>query len=525
MNTSAFPNESQIPQQYRLKKYVAQQQYLSGGRLEKWDGRFQKVYSPINEWQNGHLMARQIGEYPLLGRDQSLEALEAACSAFDNGDGPWPSSPLHERVAAVERCLSAMNTEREEISRMIMWEIGKNYRDSLKEFDRTIDYVRDTIRILLEKDQITQQLKPEQEIIGSIKRVPRGVVLCVGPYNYPLYETFTSLAPALLMGNTVLCKPPRFGALLFGPLLEIFRSCFPAGVINVLFGRGEDLLPPLLASGKIDTLAFIGTSATADHLKRLHPKQHRLKVVLGLEAKNPALILPDADLTVTCRDAALGALAFNGQRCAALKIFFVHSGIAKEFIEQFLEQILLYKCGMPWEDEVFVTPVADPNRIGYLNGLIRDAEAKGAVIMNRNGGMSEGNLFYPALLYPVKESMRIYNEEQFGPLIPVVPYTDIKEPLRYIQQSRFGQQASIFGNDSQTVSRVANVLSHQVSRININCKCQRTPDSFPFAGRKDSGEGILSVRDSLDVFSDIACIAARNTSNDRKLLDRIFLDK
>lgn len=522
MNTSAFPDESSIPQQHRLKKSIVQREYLSGGELRIWHGPCQKVYSPINMWQDGRLVSREIGEYPLLGKRASLEALEAARSAFGNGNGQWPASQLAERVASVEHCLSAMNAKREEISRMIMWEIGKTYTDSLREFDRTIEYVRNTIAILREEERLTHRLKPESEIIGNTKRVARGVVLCVGPYNYPLYETFTSLAPALLMGNTVVCKPPRAGALLFRFLLEIFRDCFPAGVVNLLFGRGEDLFPPLMASGHIDSLAFIGTSATADYLKRLHPKQHRLKTALGLEAKNPALILPDADLSIACREAALGALAFNGQRCAALKIFFVHTDIADEFIKRLAEQILLFKCGMPWEDDVFITPVVDADRIRYLKLLIDDAYEKGAAVMNTGGGASEGNLFYPALLYPVDEHMRLYHEEQFGPVIPVVPYTDIETPLRYINESRYGQQASIFGKDSAAISRITNIFAHQVSRININCKCQRTPDSFPFSGKKDSGEGALSVRESLDVFSDVACVAARSTPGDRDLLEHIF---
>ena len=144
-----------------------------------------------------------------------------------------------------------------------------------------------------------------------------------------------------------------------------------------------------------------------------------------------------------------------------------------------------------------------------LRCCTNNAVARGANIVNPDGGTFEGNLLHPTLIYPVNETMRIYHEEQFGPIVPIVPYTNIELPLRYIQESRFGQQASIFGKDKRAISRFVTALSHQVSRININCKCQRTPDSFPFSGRKDSGEGVFSVREALDIFSEHTCIAAR----------------
>ena len=108
--------------------------------------------------------------------------------------------------------------------------------------------------------------------IGQIRRTPLGVVLCMGPYNYPLNETFATLIPALIMGNTMVFKPPHYGVLLFYPLLEAFRSAFPKGVINTVYGRGAVVVPRLLDSGKINVLTLIGSSKVADHLKKLPPE-------------------------------------------------------------------------------------------------------------------------------------------------------------------------------------------------------------------------------------------------------------
>jgi glyceraldehyde-3-phosphate dehydrogenase (NADP+) len=268
-------------------------------------------------------------------------------------------------------------------------------------------------------------------------------------------------------------------------------------------------------------LAFIGTSGVAGRLKKLHPKPHRMKVTLGLEAKNPAIILPDANLDVTIRESVMGALGFNGQRCAALKIFFVHASIVDVFLKRFSEEIAKLKCGMPWEKNVFITPLAEPGKTTYLKGLVDDALCHGARIINDSGGAMKETFFYPALLYPVNKKMRVYHEEQFGPVIPVVPYDDIDQPLRYVIESNYGQQASIFGKDRHTMARLVDVLGHQVSRININCKCQRTPDTFPFTGRKDSAEGVLSVSEALHAFTLPAFVVARETEADKAMLTKI----
>jgi aldehyde dehydrogenase (NAD+) len=186
-----------------------------------------------------------------------------------------------------------------------------------KEFDRTIAYIVATIEALKELDNNGSRFVVAEGTIGQVRRTPLGVVLCMGPYNYPLNETFATLIPALIMGNTVLLKPPRFGVLLFYPLLEAFRNAFPKGVINTVYGNGADVVPALLGSGKVNVLTLIGSSKVADHLKKLHPKINRLRAILGLDAKNAAIVMPDADLELAVKECLLGALTFNGQHCTA----------------------------------------------------------------------------------------------------------------------------------------------------------------------------------------------------------------
>jgi glyceraldehyde-3-phosphate dehydrogenase (NADP+) len=131
------------------------------------------------------------------------------------------------------------------------------------------------------------------------------------------------------------------------------------------------------------------------------------------------------------------------------------------------------------------------------------------------------SLFRPAVLYPVTEAMRIYHEEQFGPVVPIVPFRDVETPVRYIIESRYGQQLSIFSEDPEEVAHLIDPLVNQVCRVNINCLCQRGPDSFPFTGRKDSAEGTLSVSDALRCFSIRTLVAAKGTEANKRMLTQI----
>ena len=520
-----FPDERVIPEEHRHEEPVIQKEYLINGQLRMWEGPMQEVLSPVCVKTASGVFRKVIGSCPVLTAREAMEALDAAERAYHNGRGLWPSMPVNERIAHTEEFICRMREKKRDITHLLMWEIGKSYQESEKEFERTIGYTQNTINALKNLSRLSSNFVIEQGIIGHIQRVPLGVVLCMGPFNYPLNETFTTLIPALLMGNTVLLKPPRLGVLLHRPLLEAFQTSFPPGVINTVYGDGREVIPPIISSGRIDVLAFIGSSKTADLLKSQHPQPHRLRSVLGLEAKNPAIVLPDADMDLTVSECIKGSLSFNGQRCTALKILFVHTRIVDDFLERFAGEIEKLKFGMPWETDVMITPLPELNKTAYLAGLVEDAKKHGARIVNQHGGTVNETFFYPALLYPVTPRMRIYHEEQFGPLVPVVPYNDIEEPIRYCIESSYGQQASVFGNDAGVIANLVDVLVNQVCRVNINSMCQRGPDIFPFAGRKDSGEGTLSVSDALRVFSIRTIIAAMEIESNRAILEEIVNGK
>lgn len=519
--TGLFPAEAEIPVNYRLSEPVEMNRFLLNGELRRWEGPMQEVFSPVCVRNGTDLSRKMIGRFPVMTEGDALAALAAAVEAYDSGRGKWPTMPVAARIECIQEFAWRMKEKRGEVVRLLMWEIGKSLKDSEKEFDRTVDYIIDTIDALKELDRVSSRFVVQQGIIGQIRRSPLGVTLCMGPYNYPLNETFTTLIPALIMGNTVLLKPPRHGILLFSPLLGAFHESFPPGVVNTLFGAGRTITPPLMSSGKVDVLAFIGSSKAADALQKEHPKMHRLRSVLGLEAKNPAIILPDADLDMSVEECLVGSLSFNGQRCTAIKIIFVHQSIAEKFVTSFAKAITALTYGMPWEPGVVITPLPEPGKPEYLSGLVADARRHGASVANEGGGSVRETFFYPALLYPVTAQMRIYTEEQFGPVIPVLPFSDISDPIEYITASEYGQQVSIFGHETTELANLIDPLVNQVSRVNINSQCQRGPDIFPFTGRKDSAVGTLSVSDALRAFSIRALVAARDSDQNKEIIRNI----
>jgi glyceraldehyde-3-phosphate dehydrogenase (NADP+) len=496
--------------------------YLIGGEIREWKGPTNEVKSCLFfNWKEG-IVRPTLGYAPVLDAAEALEALKAAQKAWDNGQGEWPTMTVAQRIEAVEGFVKRMKAVRESVVELIMWEIGKNLADAEKEFDRTVQYIEDTIVALKDLDRRNSGFTVEKGFLAQIRRSPFGPTLCMGPYNYPLNETFTTLIPAIIMGNPVISKLPRFGQLLNTPLLEAFRDSFPAGVVNIINGRGTEIIPPILQAGGIELLAFIGGSKTADQLKTYHPKPHRLKSILSLDAKNLAVVLPDADMKVTIPQLVAGTLGFNGQRCTALKILFVHRSRVDEVIKELSAAVNALEGGLPWKKGVSLTPLADINAASWLKGLIDEAVSMGAKVVNDGGGEVIENFMRPAIVYPVTPEMRLHEVEQFGPVIPIRAYDDISEVMTYAVETQFGQQVSLFGYDPKVLGPLIDAMVNQVSRVNLNVQCQRGPDTFPFTGRKASAEGTLSVSDALKRFSIRSLVATDYSEANRDLVNDIL---
>mmetsp|Transcript_1449 Transcript_1449/g.2660 ORF Transcript_1449/g.2660 Transcript_1449/m.2660 type:complete len:568 (-) Transcript_1449:45-1748(-) len=486
------------------------------------------------------IVPQVIGRLPQMSTEQTLEIAKAAKSAWNGGSGVWPQMSLSKRVTAVENFLTELKKQRESIIELLMWEIGKNEADATSEFDRTIEFAQQVIDVVKSDPEFGGA---SWQSIGAtrafVRRAAIGIILCLGPYNYPLNETYATLIPALLMGNIVILKIPTIGGLSHLLTMDAFSKALPPGTIHFVSGRGRATMPPLMESGAIDGLAFIGGSSAADTLIKGHPHPHRLKVFLQLEAKNMGIFLEDlfdpknAQVLDTVLDeAVLGSLSFNGQRCTALKIIFAPSSQGETVAKALAERVERLPVGLPWQkwdngSLSKITPLPNQNRIDYMKSLIDDATSKGAKVMNKGGGTilggTESTLMVPAVLYPVTPDMKIYSEEQFGPIVPVATYDKVETVLEYGRDGEYGQQVSVF-TAQQSTEIAANLLDNFSSvfgKININGQCGRSPDTLPFSGRRSSAMGVMSVRDALFEFSIPTVVAYKDKGANAEIVGQI----
>ena len=512
-----------VPYEFDIKEPIKHKTFLINGKIASWKGEYSEVKSTILSSKK-NIPYKLIGYSPKMDEKHALKALEAANKAYNNGTGKWPTMKVYERINCMQKFVDLMKGKRDEVVKLLMWEIGKNLNDSRKEFDRTVDYINETIKEYKKIDRDGATFQNNSGVRALIRRGPLGVVLCLGPYNYPLNETFALLIPAIIMGNTAIFKPAKHGVLLIAPLLNAFKESFPPGVVNIVFGRGREMASPIMKTGKVNVLALIGHSSSAISLQDLHPQKNRLRLVLGLEAKNPAIILDDADLDLAVNECINGSLSFNGQRCTALKIIYVHEKIKDKFLKQFCEKVDDLKLGLPWENTL-LTPLPEPHKPKYINDLIEDAKEKGARVLNKKGGEISNNYIFPAVLYPANEQMKVYKEEQFGPVIPVISFNDIDIPISFMAESNYGQQVSLFGKSEKKLGPLIDSLVNLVCRVNLNSSCQRGPDVYPFTGRKDSAVATLSVHDALRSFSIRTFVASKDNETNKEILRKLIDNK
>ena len=513
--------ELAVPDFARIPKVLGR--ILLGGEIltSGFNKKEVTAFFPVSD-ASGNLVKPVLGETSDVDADIFSRAIDAAHLAWGHGRGVWPTTAMQNRIDAMRKFRKTMTEKREQLAAFLMWEIGKSWTDSLNEVDRTLTYIDETVEAAKQLDRDSSRIHYAAEIMAQIHRMPLGVTLCIGPFNYPLNETFTTLIPAIIMGNTVVVKCPRYGQLFWDLLLDGFADSFPAGVVNVVNGVGRNIVTPSVEVGKIDVLALIGSSTTANKIKAAHPRPSSFRAILGLDAKNPAIILPDADLQVAVKECLKGALSFNGQRCTALKIIFVPRDLQDAFVASFVEQVAALKAGLPWESGVNMTPLPDPEKPAELRRLIEDAVARGAKIAYQKQAASLANLLHPTVLSHVPIQAKIAHVEQFGPLVPIVPYQDPNEVKEYLTHSPFGMQASLFGREPSELGQWIDFLQNMVCRINLNVQCQRGPDIFPFTGRRQSAEGTLSISDALRCFSIRTMVATKQDASGKQIFEGII---
>lgn len=384
---------------------------------------------------------------------------------------------------------------KEELTTTIMQEVGKSYQDAVKEVERTADLIRYTVEeaIHLSGESLNGEHFPggSRSKLAVVERVPLGVIVAISPFNYPVNLAAAKLAPALITGNSVIFKPATQGSISGIKMIEaLSKTNLPAGVLNLVTGKGSVIGDYLIEHEDIALVTFTGGTSTGE---RIAKKAKMIPLVMELGGKDPAIVCEDANLQLASKQIASGAYSYSGQRCTAIKRVLVHHSVADELVSLIKSEVAQLSVGSP-EENATIVPLIDNQSADFVQGLIDDALQKGATLVL--GNKREGNLIYPTLLDEVTTDMRIAWEEPFGPVLPILRVASQEEAIEIANASEYGLQASVFTQHIDKALTIARKL--ETGSVQINGRTERGPDHLPFIGIKKSGLGIQGVRRSIE---------------------------
>lgn len=468
--------------------------------MESTSGKTVDIHSPIDDSVVGALQVVTTGE------------IDAVMAASKVGQAAWEATPLNQRVKIMHLAADWIRHFEEYLTTLLAREIGKTMGEAKSEIIRTadlIDYYADEAQSMrgetLDSDNFPGYDKGR---IGLIERVAWGTVLAIAPFNYPVNLSASKIAPALLMGNSVVFKPPTQGGISALHLAQIFiKAGVPEGVLTAVTGTGADIGDYLVAHPGVDVITFTGSSDTGEAIAK-HAGMKPLVFECG--GNNPALVLPDADMNLAAREIVKGAFSYAGQRCTAIKYVLAMSATMEQLVpvlmKEFGESV---KMGDPRSPETkMVGPVISVAAAEHIQSLIDETVAAGAKIVT---GAKRTNAFIePTILTDVRPEMPSVREEVFGPVVSLITVKDVNEAVSIINASRFGLQASVFTKDEGAGIVIAKQLN--VGTVQINGSPQRGPDHFPFLGVKRSGLGVQGVRYSLEEMSRLRPIVINKPS-------------
>jgi glyceraldehyde-3-phosphate dehydrogenase (NADP+) len=459
--------------------------------LESKSGKRIAIPSPID----GSI----VGELQVVTHEEIDEAVSKAAAAQKK----WEATPLNERVKIVHLAADWVMHYLDFLAALLAREVGKSISEAKSEIKRTAeltDYFADEVQSIrgetLDSDNFPGYKK---DTIAVIERVAHGVVLCIAPFNYPVNLAGSKIAPALLMGNSVVFKPPTQGGISGLYLTRIFEKAgVPEGVITCLTGGGSEIGDYLVSHPKTTMVAFTGSSDVGMSIASKAPMKPLLFECGG---NNATIVFPDADMSLTAKEIIKGGLSYAGQRCTAIKYVMGTQGVLDQLLPVVLENMKeMVHMGDPREETTkLVGPVVTVKVAESIEAIINETVSEGATVAT--GGHRKDAYIEPTILTGVKPTMKIVSTEVFGPVISFITVNDMDEAAKIVNGQRFGLQACVFTKDEGTGLKYSKLLD--VGTVQINGSPQRGPDHFPFLGIKQSGVGVQGVRYSLEAMSRI----------------------
>ena len=436
---------------------------------------------------------------PVVDTRLTEEALACAEEAFR----VFRKCPAHKRSRILERAAELLSARAEEVAGVICLEVGKAWKYSLNEVQRTAEtfkFAAEEAKRLHGETIPVDASRFGENRVGYYIREPIGVIGAITPFNFPLNLAAHKVAPAIAAGNTVVLKPASstpVSAILLAEILQ--EAGLPPGVLNVVIGSGDTVGDTIVLSPRCRKITFTGSPAVGERIIR---KAGIKRVTLELGNNSATIIEADADLEKAAARCVVSAFANSGQVCISLQRIYVNRACIAGFTEIFVQKVRELKIGDPLEKDCDVGPMISRAERERIDGWVREAVEQGAVIAA--GGRAEGAVYLPTVLTDVREEMKVMCLETFAPVVSLVAYDDFAEVLTRVNASDFGLQAGVYTNDINKALQAIDELD--VGGVMINDTATFRVDHLPYGGNKLSGLGREGVRFAMEDMTNIKMV-------------------
>jgi succinate-semialdehyde dehydrogenase/glutarate-semialdehyde dehydrogenase len=442
-----------------------------------------------------------VDSVPKADADDTRKAIEAAAAAFP----AWSKLAPHKRAHILMQASANVRSNKEDVAALLTSEQGKPIRDSRIETERFADNIEIYAGLIAGGALSGKHVPlPAQKAMGLVVRRPIGVVGAIVPWNFPLTLMANKIAPALAVGNTVVVKPASTTPLATLRLAELMHEGgLPPGVLNVVTGPGAVVGEELIRNPLVRKIGFTGETGTGKQVARSAADELK-HVTLELGGSDAAIVCDDADLDMAARNVAIGRFFNAGQACLAIKRVYVFDSVSDDFISRVAARAKRLKLGSGVEESAQMGPLHTEKQRAEIESQLADAVSRGGRVVaggkRPNGAeFDTGYYFEPTVVVDVPDGARVWTEETFGPLLPIMRVRDLDEALEKANSSEFGLGSSIFTKDMSRAQRGIDELEAGYTWVNA---VQIAHDELPFGGTKHSGYGKEHGTEVLDYYTE-----------------------
>ena len=419
---------------------------------------------------------------------------EAAVQAAKKAFGEWSMTPVEERQQLLAKLADAIEENAEDLARILTQEQGKPLAEAMVEMEWTDGYVRHFATLSIENKVI----QDDDEFFVELRRKPLGVVAGILPWNFPLLVACWKIAPALIAGNTIVLKPSPTTPVVTLALGKLCNDIFPAGVVNVIADE-NDLGPFLTTHPDIAKVGFTGSTATgrkimasaADTLKRL---------TLELGGNDAGIVLGDVNVPDTAQKLFDAAFLNCGQVCLAVKRAYVHEGVYDEMVAELSKLAENAVVGDGLEQGVNIGPIQNRAQYEKVTEFLKRAREAGKITAGGSAEDRAGYFVRPTIVTDVKEGDEIVDQEQFGPILPVIKFKEIDDVIAQANASEYGLGGSVWSSDIKKATEVANRIESGTVWVNQHINIG---PHIPMAGFKQSGIGVEQSTEGLEEYTQV----------------------